>query len=686
MSRFSRLFTLSLVLGIFPACGGDDPVPLPLTIAIEAGNAQTGIAGQAVGTPPTVKATRGTTPVAGTQVVFAVATGGGTLVGATATTDAGGIARVTQWTLGTALGAQTVTATSTGATGSPLTFTATATAGAAATVTKETGDAQSAGVGVAVPVAPAVRIVDAGGNRVAGATVVFTVGTGGGTVANATAISNANGIATVGSWTLGTAAGANTLLANVQAGGVTGNPISFTATATAGAASTITKQAGDAQSAGVTTAVTVRPAVKVADQFGNAIAGATVTFAIATGGGTITGGTATSGADGIATVGSWTLGNTSGTQTLTATATGVATPVTFSVTATAGAAKTVVRTAGDAQMVIVGAAAPIRPAVKVTDQFGNAVSGVSVTFAVTTGTGSVTGGTVNTGADGVATVGSWIVSQAIGANVLRATVTGAGITGNPIDFTATSLAGAPAILTKVAGDLQTVLQGGIVPIKPSVKLTDLFGNPLSGQQVVFGPTLGGGVVIGGTQTTNSLGIATVGNWVVGDVPGTNTVPARAGTLSVTFTANALALLQSDRYTGTYAGNWINTTFGTTNTASATITDNTATKRAAVTIQALGNILGVSGGIPATERVVQYGDTSATFTGNVPQLGNIVMAIKTGTTAGTLTLVATGTNPPNTAISRWDATGTITPTNIDIAFTVTFTTGAPAVGQINLVKP
>ncbi len=208
MSRFNRLLTLSLVLGILPACGGNDPIPLPLTIAIEAGNAQTGIAGQAVGTPPTVKATRGTTPVAGVPVVFAVATGGGTLVGATATTDAGGIARVTQWTLGTTLGAQSVTATSSGATGSPLTFTATASAGAAATATKEVGDAQTVGVGGAVPIAPAVRIVDAGGNRVAGVTVVFTVGAGGGTVANGTAVTNANGIATVGSWTLGTAAGA----------------------------------------------------------------------------------------------------------------------------------------------------------------------------------------------------------------------------------------------------------------------------------------------------------------------------------------------------------------------------------------------------------------------------------------------------------------------------------------------
>ncbi|MEP6833623.1 MAG: hypothetical protein ABJB74_09520 [Gemmatimonas sp.] len=686
MSRFSRLLTLSLVLGVLPACGGDDPVPLPLTIAIEAGNAQTGVAGQPVGTPPSVKATRGTTPIAGTQVVFTVASGGGTLVGATATTDAQGIARVTQWTLGTTLGAQSVTATSTGATGSPLTFTATAAAGAAAAATKEVGDAQTGGVGGAVPIAPAVRVVDAGGNRVAGVTVVFTVGVGGGTAANATAVTNSNGIATVGSWTLGTTAGANTLLANVQAGSVTGNPVTFTATATAGTASTLTKQAGDAQSAGVTTAVAVRPAVKVADQFGNAIAGATVTFAVATGGGTITGGTATTGADGIATVGSWTLGNTSGAQTLTATVPGVVTPATFSVTATASAAKTVVKTAGDAQSVLVGGAAPIKPAVKVTDQFGNPVSGVSVTFAVTTGNGSVTGGTVNTGADGVATVGSFIVGQTVGANVLRATVTGAGITNNPIDFTATSLVGAPAVLLKVAGDLQNVLQGSAVPIKPSVKLTDLYGNPLAGLQVTFGPANGGGVLFGTTQTTNASGIATVGNWIVGDIPGTNTVAATAGNISVTFSATSIATLQAGQYAGAYTGTWTNVTFSTTNTASATIVNNAGPSTANVTIAALGTILGVAGGIPATERVTTYGDTTAAFNGNVPQLGNIVMAIKTTSTLGTLSLIASGTNAPNPGVVRWDATGTITPTAIDISFIVTFTSGPQAFGTINLTKP
>lgn len=67
--------------------------------------------------------------------------------------------------------------------------------------------------GTQVTELPSVILSDAKGSPVAGAVVTFTVTSGGGTVTGATATSNASGIATVGSWTLGAAAGANTLSA-----------------------------------------------------------------------------------------------------------------------------------------------------------------------------------------------------------------------------------------------------------------------------------------------------------------------------------------------------------------------------------------------------------------------------------------------------------------------------------------
>jgi hypothetical protein len=102
----------------------------PASIAIQAGNGQTAGVGQAVDTDPAVIATDlSGNPVQGVDVVFAVASGGGTLSPAspaTVTTGANGVAAVTSWTLGASVGPNTLTATSSGLQGSPLTFTATA--------------------------------------------------------------------------------------------------------------------------------------------------------------------------------------------------------------------------------------------------------------------------------------------------------------------------------------------------------------------------------------------------------------------------------------------------------------------------------------------------------------------------------------------------------------------------------
>jgi hypothetical protein len=84
-------------------------------------------------------------------------------------------------------------------------------------------------------------------------------------------------------------------------------------------ATTIAISAGADQSAAIGTAVTTAPAVIVKDQFGKPFAGAPVTFAVSTGGGSVTGATVTTGTNGIATLGGWTLGIQAAAQTLTAT-------------------------------------------------------------------------------------------------------------------------------------------------------------------------------------------------------------------------------------------------------------------------------------------------------------------------------------------------------------------------------
>lgn len=96
------------------------------------------------------------------------------------------------------------------------------------------GDGQTSPAGAQVPVKPSVRVVDAGGNPVAGVRVSFTVTAGGGSVSGATRTTGADGRATVGGWTLGPSTGTNVLEAVATGTGISGNPVAFTATATAG--------------------------------------------------------------------------------------------------------------------------------------------------------------------------------------------------------------------------------------------------------------------------------------------------------------------------------------------------------------------------------------------------------------------------------------------------------------------
>ena len=264
---------------------------------------------------------------------------GGSFSWAASTTDAAGIATVMFTTSTTAGTSRTVTATDTLLrTGtSPTIIT---TAGPASQIALNAGNSQSATVGTAVTIAPSVIVTDANGNPVSGVSVTFAVASGGGSATGLSATTMATGIATVGSWTLGAVAGANTLTATST--GLSGSPVTFTATGTAGAATQIAVNAGNNQSATRGTAVTVAPSVIVTDAHSNPVFGVSVTFAVASGGGSATGLSATTNAAGIAAVGSWTLGAVAGANTLTATSTGLSgSPVTFTATGTAAARRLV---------------------------------------------------------------------------------------------------------------------------------------------------------------------------------------------------------------------------------------------------------------------------------------------------------------------------------------------------------
>jgi hypothetical protein len=87
--------------------------------------------------------------------------------------------------------------------------------------------------------------------------------------------------------------------------------------------------------------------------------------------------------------------------------------------------------------------------------------------------------------------------------------------------------GPAAVITANSATAQTGLTGQAVSTKPSVKVTDATGDPVSGVSVTFTVTGGGGSLTGATQTTNLSGVATVGSWTLGSTPGANTVTATA---------------------------------------------------------------------------------------------------------------------------------------------------------------
>lgn len=295
-------------------------------------------------------------------------------------------------------------------------------------VTPTTPATVTAVAGAAVTPAPAVRVVDSQGRGVSGVAVVFAVTGGGGTVTGGSVQTASDGTATAGGWTLGTVAGLNTLTATVQ--GLT--PVTFTATGTAGPPTSLAKVSGDPQTGAAGTALAQPLVVRVTDANGNPVAGVTVAFAAAAGGGTVTPTSAATDAQGRASA-TLTLGGAAGDQTVTATVAGLP-QVVFSVTATAGPAATLTKVAGDNQSARTGTAVPVAPSVRVTDQFGNPVSGVTVTFAVTGGGGSVTGGVVTTSAAGTAAVGSWTLGATSGVNTLTASAPGVA----SVNFTATA--------------------------------------------------------------------------------------------------------------------------------------------------------------------------------------------------------------------------------------------------------
>jgi hypothetical protein len=98
----------------------------------------------------------------------------------------------------------------------------------------------------------------------------------------------------------------------------------------------------------------------------------------------------------------------------------------------------------------------------------------------------------------------------------------------------------PASIVEGGGGGQSQRINTAVAIAPWVVVRDAGGQPVSGETVLFSVTQGGGSISGNSVTTDVQGIARVGSWTLGTIPGPQTLSAQVVGTSLTRTIVATA--------------------------------------------------------------------------------------------------------------------------------------------------
>lgn len=311
-------------------------------------------------------------------------------------TNASGIA-ATYLTLGDKVGSYQVRATTIALPGIQTDFTAQAIAGTAVLIAAQSGTtAQQDTILQQLDSLYIVRLTDSGSNPVPGVTVQFAI-TNAPTGATGQALSALNVITnTAGEaatrLTLGSKVGVYEVTAT--AGGLV--PRVFSAQALTGTAALLADIEGNNQQKAVTSVLDTSFTVRITDIGGNPISGAPVQFSIfSTPAGAVGMGlsatTDTTDANGDAAT-TLTLGTISGDYMVVARSAVLPGDSTiFRARAVAAAAAAALATSGDGQTQPAGSVLPQPFVVTVTDQYGNAVAGATVQFAISSAPAGATG-------------------------------------------------------------------------------------------------------------------------------------------------------------------------------------------------------------------------------------------------------------------------------------------------------
>lgn len=386
------------------------------------------------------------------------------------------------------------------------------------------GDAQLGVVGTELSSPLVVKVTDANGAAVHGQIVNFKVVAGGGSTFAGAAITNNDGLAQ-DRWTLGTSVADSQKVEARAVDPATGAAIvfaTFRATPSAGAAASIKKASADTIQVGVSANVFPAPRVQVVDKYGNPVKNAAVTFAVTAGGGSVSGASQITSDSGYATVGGWTAGTTSGTNTLSVSLQGSSvTPIAF----TAISNVNTIQWTGATSTASVGATVDVT--FHVADFKSANASGATVTF--TPSDGGSSAASAVTGADGNVTA-HWVLGPSPKQQTLTAKLADGSSTNASMK--------ARAKLTIVNGSPENVDPGTYVSRDPTVQVQTLDGTPVSGAIVTFQAS-GDGQVSSAQVATASNGNAAA-RWRLGTTPGTtNTLSIVLGDSTVRLTSCAL---------------------------------------------------------------------------------------------------------------------------------------------------
>jgi hypothetical protein len=212
---------------------------------------------------------------------------------------------------------------------------------------------------------------------------------------------------------------------------------------------------------------------------------------------------------------------------------------------------------GGGQTAVVNNPLPNPLVVLVTDESGNGVPGVTVSWEAQGG-GTVSAGSVETGSTGRASV-TRTLGPLVGEQTTTATVEG--LNGSPVTFVATATEDIPpegTIVITTNPPVSALTAEVFDPVvQPEVEVKDGNGNPVSGAEVTARIASGSGTLQGRpTATTNANGIAKFGDLGI-EGTGENTLEFTTGTVSVTSSPVSLSPLPPEAATGKWGSvvNW-----------------------------------------------------------------------------------------------------------------------------------